>query len=148
MGGSAFIFASAASTIPIGVLWRRSNSWRTEFSGAPSVGQPDLGPATLTHRLVNCQFRGDQRGEHGSIAAATWRGRSRDRPACLHVPFERRDDAIDRLGGGLLLDFAFGQCFRDSRKTHQPPAVLLPLERVFIADGHTHSSGSLLVNPS
>jgi hypothetical protein len=36
MGSSAFIFASAASTIAICELWRRSNSRRTEFSGTPS----------------------------------------------------------------------------------------------------------------
>jgi hypothetical protein len=36
MGSSAFIFASAASTIPICELWRRSNRRRTEFSGTQS----------------------------------------------------------------------------------------------------------------
>ena len=36
MGSSVFIFASAASMIPICELWRRSKSRRTEFSGTPS----------------------------------------------------------------------------------------------------------------
>ena len=36
MASSAFIFASAASTVLICELWRRSNSRRTEFSGTPS----------------------------------------------------------------------------------------------------------------
>jgi mRNA interferase MazF len=51
----------------------------------------------------------------------------------------------DRDAADLLLDFAFGQRFRDSRKMHEPPAVLLPLERVLIAYRHIHSSRSLLV---
>src|SRR6266545_1570646 len=76
------------------------------------------------------------------------RALSRQRLSGLHVPFEGRDHAIERVGAGVLLGFALGQRFRNSRKAHKPPAVLLTLQFVSISESHQTSSKSCLASPS
>jgi len=48
----------------------------------------------------------------------------------FHVAFERGDDAIDGIVARLFRGLALGQRFRNSRKAHEPPAILLPLQPI------------------
>src|ERR1700726_3882346 len=70
---------------------------------------------------------------------------SRQRPAGFHVAFERRDNAIDGITPCLVLGFAFGERFRDSRKAHQPPAVALTLQFISISKCHYPFSKSFVI---
>src|SRR6516165_822639 len=137
MGSSAFIFASAASMIRICEAWRRSNSRRTEFSGMPSsFAEPDLGPAVPTHGLVDGKLRSHQRRENRPVGAGMSRPPPRQRPARLHVSFQRRNHAVARIRPRLFFGLAFGQCLRNFRKTNKPPSVGLPFHAVAVSKRH------------
>src|ERR1700730_13746808 len=70
---------------------------------------------------------------------------SRQRSAGFHVAFERRDNAIDSITPCLILGFTFSECFRNSRKAHQPPAVALTLHFVAISKRHYPFSKSFVI---
>src|ERR1043166_7438040 len=115
---------------------------------AELFGELELRPTARAHGLVDGELCGHERGQHGAVAPSVGGALSRQPPAGFHIAFERRDDAIDRVGARLLFAFAFGQCFGYPPEADEPPAVLLSLQFVTIPKGHSHSSKSALVRPS
>src|SRR5690242_15863112 len=66
----------------------------------------------------------------------------------FHVPFQCRDETVERARSRFVLCLAFRQGFRYRWKTDEPPPVLLPLHFVSISKRHRQFSSSSLVSPN
>src|ERR1700721_3386858 len=108
----------------------------------------ELRPAPLAPRLVDRELRGNERRQHGAVLSGMAGAVPRQRLACLHVAFERRNHAVNSVGARLVLCFALAQSLGDPGEADEPPSLLLTLQRISIAEPHAQFPRSALVSPS